>query len=566
MTAATIEIKNVTKIFAAHSEHAVTALDRVSLTIGDNEFFTLLGPSGCGKTTLLRLVAGFEYPTDGEVLLFGERLQQLPPQKRPVNTVFQHYALFPHMTVLQNVGFGLKMLGRERNEIYKTSHEMLELVKMQAFANRRPHQLSGGQQQRIALARALAARPKVLLLDEPLSALDLKLRQEMREELKTLQRETGITFVFVTHDQVEALTMSDRIAVMSMGRIQQEGFPTEIYEKPINRFVADFIGETNFLEATIDRIEAEGGVCVLGDERLELQIGDVGRHRVGDGVTLALRPEKIAPESLGCRRWEVLQRTGRGQYLFGHGHLLPHFAGCQYPDNGSRSEFHYGRGPLQSGRKCQIEGGSRGCPHSGGLMNLPTNRTLRRIFGLGPAVGMIFIFMAVPIGIIAVYSFLEANPYGGVRPHGSLAAYVQFLFERDLDDSLIFNQAYLLIFWRSFLLALGTTFLCLLIGFPTAYYMAMQPPKRRNLLVFLVTIPFWTNLLIRTFCWILILRDTGIINNILLGIGVIEKPLTLLYTNKAILLGLVYTYVPFMVLPHLCHGGKTGHPPAGSGP
>ena len=182
-------------------------------------------------------------------------------------------------------------------------------------------------------------------------------------------------------------------------------------------------------------------------------------------------------------------------------------------------------------------------------MHIPTNQIWRRTLGLGPAVGMIFVFMVIPIGIIVVYSFLEANPYGGVRPHGTLDAYIQFIFERDLDDSLIFNKAYLLIFWRSFLLAIGTAILCLLVGFPTAYYMATQSPSRRNLLVFLVTIPFWTNLLIRTFCWILILRDTGIINNILLWLGVIEKPITLLYTNGAILLGLVYTYIPFMVLP-----------------
>lgn len=182
-------------------------------------------------------------------------------------------------------------------------------------------------------------------------------------------------------------------------------------------------------------------------------------------------------------------------------------------------------------------------------MRLPTNQIWRRTLGLGPAVGIIFVFMLIPIGIIAVYSFLEANPYGGVRPHWSLDAYIQFLFEWDFDGILIFNKAYLLIFWRSFLLAIGTAILCLLVGFPTAYYMAMQSPSCRNLLVFLVTIPFWTNLLIRTFCWILILRDTGIINNILLWLGVIEKPITLLYTNGAILLGLVYTYIPFMVLP-----------------
>lgn len=182
-------------------------------------------------------------------------------------------------------------------------------------------------------------------------------------------------------------------------------------------------------------------------------------------------------------------------------------------------------------------------------MKLPANPTIKRALGLGPALGIIIVFMIIPICIIAVYSFLEANPYGGVRPNFTLDAYIQFFFERDLDDNLVVNSAYLMIFWRSFLLALATTVLCLLIGFPTAYYIAMQPPKRKNLLVFLVTIPFWTNLLIRTFCWILMLRDNGIINNILMGIGLTNEPLSLLYTNGAILIGLVYTYIPFLVLP-----------------
>jgi len=182
-------------------------------------------------------------------------------------------------------------------------------------------------------------------------------------------------------------------------------------------------------------------------------------------------------------------------------------------------------------------------------MKHTTKSSLKRALGLGPALGIISVFMILPIGIIAVYSFLEANPYGGVRPNFTLEAYVQFFFERDLDDSLVFNSAYLMIFWRSFLLALATTLLCLLVGFPTAYFMAMQPPKRKNLLVFLVTIPFWTNLLIRTFCWILMLRDNGIINNVIMGLGLASEPLPLLYTNGAILIGLVYTYIPFMVLP-----------------
>ncbi len=243
-----IDVRNAVKRFGA-----VTALAGVSLTIRDNEFFTLLGPSGCGKTTLLRLIAGFEEITEGEILLYGEDIGTLPPNRRPINTVFQHYALFPHMTVAENVAFGMRRLGWSKADIEDQTGRILDLVKLGDLAARRPAQLSGGQQQRVALARAMAPRPKVLLLDEPLSALDLKLRQAMRIELKQIQEETGITFVFVTHDQEEALTMSDRIAVMSAGEIRQVGTPHEIYEAPNDRFVADFIGETNVLDVTVQR-------------------------------------------------------------------------------------------------------------------------------------------------------------------------------------------------------------------------------------------------------------------------------------------------------------------------
>ena len=245
---AAVEARGVTKIFGA-GQDGVRALDDVSVAIRQNEFFTLLGPSGCGKTTLLRLIAGFEQPTSGEILLKGKPVEHLPPYQRAVNTVFQSYALFPHMTVAQNIAFGLEMRNEAKEKVGSVVEEMLALVKMTGLGGRRPTQLSGGQQQRVALARALANHPEVLLLDEPLSALDLKLRQEMRSELKNLQRRTGITFVFVTHDQEEALTMSDRIAVMSKGKIQQLGAPLDIYERPVNRFVADFIGDTNFVEA-----------------------------------------------------------------------------------------------------------------------------------------------------------------------------------------------------------------------------------------------------------------------------------------------------------------------------
>ncbi|MCE4069056.1 MULTISPECIES: ABC transporter ATP-binding protein [Pseudomonas] len=258
------------------------ALDDVSLEIRANEFFTLLGPSGCGKTTLLRLIAGFEQPSSGSIRLYGDAMEGLPPFRRPVNTVFQSYALFPHMTVAENIAFGLEMQGKQRSDIDATVQKMLDLVRLPDVGKRRADQLSGGQQQRIALARALASRPKVLLLDESLSALDLKLRKEMQIELKRLQHETGITFIFVTHDQEEALTMSDRIAVMSRGKVMQIGTPTEIYEAPVNRLVADFIGETNFLEG-----ESSGDSVRLADGQML-----PAATTLPGKVTLAIRPER----------------------------------------------------------------------------------------------------------------------------------------------------------------------------------------------------------------------------------------------------------------------------------
>ena len=303
-TTSAVSGRNVVKQFGS-GEHIVTALGGVSIEIEDNEFFTLLGPSGCGKTTLLRLIAGFELPTEGEIFLFGDEIEDLPPHRRSINTVFQHYALFPHMTVGENVAFGLRMLKRSETEIDTRVRESLALAKMEQFMHRKPAQLSGGQQQRVALARALAPQPKVLLLDEPLSALDLKLRQQMRVELKTLQRETGITFIFVTHDQEEALTMSDRIAVMSQGQIQQVGDPHDIYERPVNRFVADFIGDTNFLEAEITGLSGDSANCRV-NERINFEVQSIAAHNAGDRVTLAIRPEKISLSDQGGIGGEVV--------------------------------------------------------------------------------------------------------------------------------------------------------------------------------------------------------------------------------------------------------------------
>ncbi|TQS25478.1 ABC transporter ATP-binding protein [Microbispora sp. KK1-11] len=289
-----LRIQEVTRRFPAPEGGIVTALDDVSLVIEPAEFFVLLGPSGCGKTTLLRTIAGLEYPDEGEVWLGSERLDVLPPYKRRVNTVFQSYALFPHLTVAENVSFGLEMEGMSRRQAAPLVAEALELVRLPEHGRRRPAQLSGGQQQRVALARALAKRPEVLLLDEPLAALDLKLRRGMQTELKRIQQTTGVTFVFVTHDQEEAISLGDRLAVFQEGTVAQIGTPQEVYERPANRFVADFIGETSFL--TAERTDAgyrlKGGE-VLPADRVSGAGGTGGTGGGGGEVTIALRPEHL---------------------------------------------------------------------------------------------------------------------------------------------------------------------------------------------------------------------------------------------------------------------------------
>jgi len=288
-----IELVGVAKEF--HSRHGVvSAVDNIDLVIGEGEFFSLLGPSGCGKTTTLRMVGGFEEPTAGQILLHGVDVVSVPPNHRDVNVVFQSYALFPHMSVFDNVAFGLERKKVDRRSIKERVGQMLELVQLDGKATRRPRELSGGQQQRVALARALVNRPRALLLDEPLAALDLKLRQAMQIELKRIQREVGITFVFVTHDQNEALTMSDRLVVMNAGRIEQLGAPREVYERPRTRFVAGFIGTSNLISGTVERLD--GTTAVLGTGPEEMLIApDAVRvgAAVGNPLELTVRPEKI---------------------------------------------------------------------------------------------------------------------------------------------------------------------------------------------------------------------------------------------------------------------------------
>jgi spermidine/putrescine transport system ATP-binding protein len=280
-----VELQNVTKKFAN-----TLAVNDVSLEIQAGEFMTLLGPSGCGKTTLLRMIAGFEIPDKGCVLLGGADVTKVPPYRRDVTTVFQQYALFPHMDVFHNVAFGLQRRGIEREQIKKQVANALEMVRLEGMENRMPHELSGGQQQRVALARALVLEPKVLLLDEPLAALDLKLRKQMQYELKSLQRRLGISFVFVTHDQEEALTMSDRVVVMNAGHIEQLGSPQEIYERPRTEFVAGFIGDSNIIEGVVESSNADSSLIKISEAIFSVQGNGV---KTGDLVRVMIRPEKI---------------------------------------------------------------------------------------------------------------------------------------------------------------------------------------------------------------------------------------------------------------------------------
>ncbi|CAM3775141.1 ABC transporter ATP-binding protein [Roseateles saccharophilus] len=341
-----LEIDQVVKDFGG----GAVAVAGVSLAIERGEIFALLGSSGCGKTTLLRMLAGFETPTGGRILLDGQDLAALPPHLRPINMMFQSYALFPHLTVRDNIAFGLKREGRPRAEVAERVEAMLELVQLKPYAGRKPHQLSGGQQQRVALARSLAKRPSLLLLDEPLGALDKKLREETQIELARIIREVGVTCVMVTHDQEEAMTLASRIAVMSEGRLLQVGAPREIYEMPATRFVADFIGNVNLMEGTLEVDEPDH--IVVGCADVKHRVGHGISGSCGQPVAIALRPEKIqltraapADTQFNAARVRVQERAYFGAYTVYHLRLA---SGARLKVSLANTERH-GEAPLAIG-------------------------------------------------------------------------------------------------------------------------------------------------------------------------------------------------------------------------
>ena len=288
-----LSLNNIVKVFPAKGGSGeVTAVNGISLEVEQGELVTLLGPSGCGKTTTLRIIAGFEFPTKGSISLDGEQINDLPPNKRQMSMVFQSYAIFPHLNVFENIAYGLNVQRLSRTEINQRMQRVLDLVQLTGFENRAPNQLSGGQQQRVALARALVMEPKVLLMDEPLSNLDAKLREQMRSEIRRIQRELGITSVYVTHDQIEAMTLSDRVVVMNQGVIEQVGTPSEVYRYPRTHFIADFIGRANFVPGRVLSVDSEGLLVEAFDRQLKLTSVQ-GAYTAGSLVTLVVRPEMI---------------------------------------------------------------------------------------------------------------------------------------------------------------------------------------------------------------------------------------------------------------------------------
>ena len=548
-----VRIQKVTKKFGDF-----IAVDDVSLDVWKGELFCLLGGSGCGKSTLLRMLAGFETPSFGRIEIDGQDMAGLPPYERPTNMMFQSYALFPHMTVEKNVAYGLLRDGMRRDEATAKVAEMLKLVQLSQFAHRKPHQLSGGQRQRVALARSLVKRPKLLLLDEPLGALDKKLREETQFELINIQEKLGVTFIVVTHDQEEAMTLATRIGVMQAGDIVQVGEPAEIYEYPSSRFVADFVGSVNMFEGRVVEDEPEHIALAVAD----LDGGDAeGAIYVGHGVSCtldqtlwyAVRPEKLRltrRAAAGAQRLPGLRRRRR---LHGQPVGLPAAAGvgpAAARDQGEPRALRRRRHHLARGRLGFLARHRRsGAVAMTGL--------LRRLGFRGRALVIavpflwLLVFFLIPFLVVAKISLSEPAiampPYVPLVEWDELRAILTLNFGNFaflFDDPLYLN-AYL----SSLRIAFVSAVLALVLGYPMAYYIARSQEPWRSLLLMLVILPFWTSFLLRVYAWQGFLRSNGVINNFLLWTGVIDEPLVMLQTDFAVYLGIVYTYLPFMILP-----------------
>ena len=513
-------------------------LDNINLYFNDKEFLTLLGPSGCGKTTMLRIIGGFLKPTKGDVFFDGVRINDVPPNKRMVNTVFQKYALFPHLNVFENVAFGLRIKREDgkklsEKEISDRVLEMLEVVSLKGFENRDVSSLSGGQQQRVAIARALVNRPKVLLLDEPLGALDMRLRKDMQIELKRIQQAMDITFIYVTHDQEEALAMSDTVVVMDGGVIQQIGTPESIYNEPTNAFVADFIGESNIIDGHM--LED----CYVEIYGRKFKCLDKG-FAPNEPVDVVIRPEDIdiVPPEQGRITGTVTSITFKGMFY----DIIVDFGGFKwliqttdFHDIGKSigiliepDGIHVMKKSTYSGMFGDYSSYSEEYDVlSNADIEAEDERGSGKHFSI-PYVVWMAIFVIAPLVIVVVYAFTAAD-----------GSFTFSNYENILDYSAVFG--------RSFLLAIIATLICLLIGYPVSYALSKEGPRFQKIALMLIMLPMWMNFLLRTYAWMSILENTGLLNKLLSAIGL--PTLSIINTPAAVVIGMVYNFLPFMILP-----------------
>ena len=499
MSDSIVSLRHVEKWYG--NNHVVKDMN---LEIQEGEFLTLLGPSGCGKTTTLRMIAGFENATSGTIEVQGQRVEEKEPYERDVNTVFQNYSLFPHMTVFDNVAYGPSIRKVPKDEIKRRVTEMLALVQMSGYEKRKPDALSGGQKQRVAIARALINNPRVLLLDEPLGALDLKLRKQMQIELKRLQKKLGITFVYVTHDQEEAMTMSDRIAVMRDGVILQMDAPAKIYDRPNCRFVADFIGESNVISGVVRSVEGEK-LSVETPDGMILACGE--GFTVGEKICVSVRSEYL---NLSATPVEGFTLRGKVKDFI--------YVGA-------------------ASRRCH----PRCFRGRGAVMSAPALTKKRRLPALaqaGPVSLWMILFVTAPLLFIIYISFMSRGPFGGVVYEFTTESYATLL------DTIYFE-----VILKSFKVALTTTVVCLLLGYPFAYYIARKPSDVAAKLIMLLMIPMWTNSLMRLNAWMLLFQTNGPVNNLLMAMHIIDSPIMFIYSDGLVMLGLITNYLPFAVLP-----------------